>query len=207
MGKDIKYTIYFKWIFQNVSDNLEIQLDAFLFCCFGANELRCIIYVLLQVSETLKFSWFWILKWNFYTSLFFISYSLFSGNLCIPKLQKLAVDENLQTGRIVNKDKSWCRPGIMQQPIIEQHFIETLQNSRILRYPKSTLMLHYYSFQFLLLFLPFFPPLSFRSSGRDTFFFNCCYSYAVIHFSCQIHINVQYCISQYKFPARVTPLL
>ena len=47
---------YFKLIFQNVSDNLEIQLGAFLFCCFGANELRCIIYVLLQVSETLKFS-------------------------------------------------------------------------------------------------------------------------------------------------------
>ena len=43
----------------------------------------------------------------------------------------------------------------MQKPIIEQHFIETLQNSRISRYPKSTLMLHYYSFQFLLLFLPF----------------------------------------------------
>ena len=34
MGKDIKYTIHFKLIFQNVSDNLEIQLGAFLFLLF-----------------------------------------------------------------------------------------------------------------------------------------------------------------------------
>ena len=37
-----------------------------------------------------------------------------------------------------------------------------------------------------------FPPTFLQKFWKRHFFFNCCYSYAVIHFSCQIHINVQY---------------